>query len=93
MLYRDRENSMVMGVCAGLANCFDLNPTGVRIVAFILLCVWTLATVLVYFTAGYLLRDRPLHFDENREKQFWRRAYGRRHKSASSYSNRHSNRG
>ena len=74
MIYRDSENGVVKGVCAGLANSFDLNTTGVRIVVFVCLLIFTMATLLVYFTAAFLLRDRPLHFDKTRERQFWRRA-------------------
>ena len=73
MIYRDSENGIIKGVCAGLANSFDLNTTGIRIVVFVCLLTCTIATLLVYFTAGFLLRDRPLHFDQSRERQFWQR--------------------
>lgn len=74
MLYRDSENGIVMGVCAGLADRFDLNRGAVRVATFLSLMIFTMATVLVYFTAGMLLRDRPLHVDARRERQFWRRS-------------------
>ena len=72
MLYRDSENGVVMGVCAGLAHRLDFSRTGVRIVAFVSLLIFTGATLLVYFVAGFLLRDRPLHQDSRRERRFWR---------------------
>jgi len=71
-----------MGVCAGLAHRLDLSRTGVRIVAFVSLLIFTGATLLAYFVAGFLLRDRPLHQDIRRERRFWsassreRRDYG-----------------
>lgn len=74
MLYRDSENGIVMGVCAGLAHRLDLSRTGVRIVAFVSLLIFTGATLLAYFVAGFLLRDRPLHLDSRRERHFWRSA-------------------
>lgn len=74
MLYRDSENGIVMGVCAGIAHRLDLSRTGVRIVAFVSLLIFTGATLLAYFVAGFLLRDRPLHLDGRRERYFWRTA-------------------
>ncbi len=74
MLYKDSENGIVMGVCAGLANCLDLRTRGVRIVAFICLLFFTIPTLLLYALAGYLLRDRPLHFDKFSERRFWKKA-------------------
>ena len=88
MLYRDSENGIVMGVCAGLSNSFDLNTKGVRIGAFICLLIWTLPTILVYFVAGFLMRDRPLHFDRRRERQFWQRKDHRGHYRTYRYSSR-----
>lgn len=31
-LLRDRQNKMVGGVCAGIANYFDIDPTIIRII-------------------------------------------------------------
>ena len=74
MLHRDSENGIVMGVCAGLAHSLNFSRTGVRIVAFVSLLIFTGATLLAYFVAGFLLRDRPLHLDSRRERRFWRTA-------------------
>jgi phage shock protein C len=71
-LYRDRENGIFLGVCAGIAEYFDLRTTGVRIGAVILLLVFFWPTVLIYLTAGYLLHDRPLYYDGPNERCFWR---------------------
>lgn len=86
MLYRDSENGIVMGVCAGLAHRLDLSRTGVRIVAFVSLLIFTGATLLTYFVAGFLLRDRPLHLDRRRERQFWRTACRRDYRDDYGYS-------
>lgn len=93
MLYRDSENGIVLGVCAGLAHSFDLNTRGVRIITFICLLFCTVATVLVYFIAGFLMRNRPLHFDERREREFWRRADHRGHYRTYRYTHRSTRRG
>lgn len=79
MIYKDSENGIVKGVCAGLANSFDLSTTGVRIVVFVSFLIFTCATLLVYITAACLLRNRPLHFDRSRERQFWQRSHHHRY--------------
>lgn len=69
-----------MGVCAGVAEFFDWNLLAVRLITLVMLMVAPIPTALVYFTAGFLLRDRPLRyngFDDARswqeEVRFWRR--------------------
>ncbi len=73
-LYRDRENGWVFGVCAGLADRFDLSVAGVRVVALISLFVFFWATVLVYLAAALLIREKPLVYSgRDSEYEFWRR--------------------
>jgi len=72
LLYRDRENGIIMGVCAGVANYFGINVLGIRILALAALLLFFVPTLLVYVTAGLLLRDRPLSWlDPNEESDFW----------------------
>lgn len=47
-LYRSRTERMVSGVCGGLAEYFDIDPTIVRV-------VYAVATVLTGFLPGILL--------------------------------------
>lgn len=79
LLYRDRERGLIMGVCAGISEFFDWNLLAVRLITLVMLMVAPLATILVYFTAGLLLKDRPLRYfgaDDPRswrdEVRFWR---------------------
>lgn len=73
-LYRDRENGWVFGVCAGLADRFNLNLPGVRIVALISLLVFSWATALVYLAAAFLIREKPLVYSGRADEyEFWRR--------------------
>lgn len=76
-LYRDRENGVLLGVCAGLASYFRVRPLAIRIVAVLALLLQFWPLVLVYFTAGLLLRDRPLTYRgrAGRERDFWREAH------------------
>lgn len=88
LLYRDRERGLIMGVCAGVSQFFDWHLLTVRLITLVLLVVAFLPTALVYFTAGFLLRDRPLRYygeDDpaswQEEVRFWRqrrREYRRR---------------
>ena len=72
LVYRDRENGLVMGVCAGLADAFDWPLITVRTIAVLCLLLFTTLTVLVYLVAGLVLPDKPLTYYGDREKRFWR---------------------
>ena len=73
-LYRDRENGLILGVCAGLADYFELNILLLRIVAVGLLVMFTVPTALVYLVTGLLMRERTLGpRDRCAEREFWRR--------------------
>ena len=75
LLYRDRENGIIMGVCAGVANYFGINVLGARILALVALLFFFVPTLMVYVTAGLLLRDRPLSWSgPEEESDFWRKS-------------------
>ena len=46
-LYRSRTDKMLGGVCAGLGELLDIDPTIVRLV-FVLLTIWGGAGAVVY---------------------------------------------
>lgn len=72
--YRDRENGWIFGVCAGLADRFNLNVGAVRIIAIIALMLFTLMTTIVYLGATFLIREKPLVYSgRESEYDFWRR--------------------
>ena len=74
-LYRDRENGWIFGVCAGLADFFNFRTSAVRVVFLISLLVFFWPTVLVYFGAVFLVREKPLIYSGGRaEYEFWRRS-------------------
>ena len=77
--YRDRENGWIFGVCAGLADRFNLQVGVVRALAVICLLVFFWLTVAVYIAATLLIREKPLVYSGMRsEYEFWRRN-GQRH--------------
>lgn len=73
-LYRDRENGWIFGVCAGIADYFDINAAIVRLVAVVLLFLLFWPTVLVYIAASLLFKAKPLTWSGPcHEYEFWRR--------------------
>lgn len=74
--YRDRENGWVFGVCAGIADRFNLNLGAVRLVAVISLLVFTGLTAALYIIATLLIREKPLVYSgRETEYEFWRRCH------------------
>ncbi len=74
-LYQDRENGIISGVCAGIAEFFAFNVTAVRLAALVSLFFFSLLTLAVYFILAFLLRDKPLRYRGRRpETEFWRSA-------------------
>ena len=72
-LYRDRENGWLLGVCAGLADRYRLNVSGVRLLAAVLLVFFTVPAAATYIALGLVLRDRRLRYrGDNDERGFWR---------------------
>ena len=72
-LYRDKENAVLAGVCAGLANYFGLNRKGLRLVAAISTLFFFPFMVPAYIILVIILPVKPqdLYQDESQEK-FWR---------------------
>lgn len=58
-LYRSRDERMFAGVCGGIAEYLDVDPTVVR-VAFVVatLLTWPMAIVL-YLALAFIMPERP----------------------------------
>ena len=73
-LYRDKQNSKLMGVCSGIADYTGVNVLWVRL-GFVLLLL-TVAPILLpaYFIAGMLLNKKPAHlYVDADEQKYWQR--------------------
>ena len=72
-LYRDKENAILAGVCAGLANYFGLNRKGLRLIVAVSTFFFFPFVVPAYIILTIVLPVRPgdLYENENQEK-FWR---------------------
>ena len=56
-LYRSRENRMICGVCGGIADYFNVDPTLFRLGLVLLAC--TGSGILAYFIAAIIIPDQP----------------------------------
>ena len=57
-LYRSRRERLVCGVCGGVAEYFNIDPTIVRL-AFLLFVFCAGSGVLAYIIAAILMPDDP----------------------------------
>ena len=57
-LYRSREDKMLAGVCGGLADYFDVDPSLVRL-ACVLLYLYAGTGLLVYILAAFIIPEAP----------------------------------
>lgn len=62
-LYRSRTDSMIGGVCGGLAEYFDIDPAIVRLAAVLLVFAGG-AAVIAYIIAWIIIPQRPLSVEE-----------------------------
>ena len=72
-LYRDRENAMIAGVCAGIADYFGFNRKGVRVITVIGAVFFLPFTLISYVILAVVLPVRPeeARMDEQ-QAHFWR---------------------
>jgi phage shock protein C len=59
-LYRSRRDSILFGVCGGIAEAFDLSPWGVRLM-FIILEIFLPMMFLVYIVMALIMKKAPRH--------------------------------
>jgi phage shock protein C len=61
-LYREEDGAMVVGVMAGLANYFKLDPTLFRVMAILFLVLTGFFPgLLIYLGAWLVMPTRPKH--------------------------------
>ena len=57
-IYKNREKKMLCGVCAGVAEYFDIDPTLVRL-GWVLFCALGGSGILAYIIAAIVIPGRP----------------------------------
>ena len=55
-LYRSKKDRMIYGVCGGIANYFNIDPTLVRL-AFVLIAMGAGSGILAYIIAAIIIPD------------------------------------
>jgi phage shock protein C len=69
-LYRSNSDSVIAGVCGGIAEYFDLPPWGVRLVWVLLTFFGWPFTVIGYVVLAFALKRRPLEYGGGRPDAF-----------------------
>ncbi len=62
-LYRSRENRMIAGVCGGLGEYFEIDPTLVRL-AVVFFSLWWGGGILLYLLAWFIIPEEPAPSEE-----------------------------
>ena len=57
-LYRSRRDVMICGVCGGIAEYFDIDPTIVRLIAVVLIFGWGYG-LLAYLVGAIIIPKNP----------------------------------
>ena len=57
-LRRSTENKVIAGVCGGIAEYFDIDPTLIRL-AWVLFCTLGGSGVLAYIIAAIIIPEAP----------------------------------
>ena len=61
-LYRSDENRMLAGVCGGIAEYFDLDPTLVRL-GWVVFCALGVSGILAYIIVALIIPCRPEYLE------------------------------
>ena len=59
-LYKSRNDKMLGGVCGGIAEYFDIDPTLVRL-GWVLFCALGGSGFLAYIIAAIIIPEQPLY--------------------------------
>jgi phage shock protein PspC (stress-responsive transcriptional regulator) len=59
-LYRSQTNRKIAGVCAGIAEYFNIDPTIVRVIAVLLLLPGGLPGLIPYLILWVVIPDNPV---------------------------------
>ena len=74
-LYRNRRRGRLAGVCAGIADFFDVNTAWVRLATIVAAFLFTVPVVIGYLLLAWLLDEAPdTLYKSDKEEAFWRRA-------------------
>lgn len=84
-LYKSRKNKMIDGVCGGIAEYFNMDPTIIRIIAVIIACIKG-AGIIAYIIACFVIPYAD-NFDDDVEHMKSANIDEENHKSESKKNN------
>jgi phage shock protein C len=71
-LYRNKERSILGGVCAGIADWTGFNLTALRVITVLLAIPFTAVMVIGYIVLWILVPKRPINlYRDKRDEAFW----------------------
>jgi phage shock protein C len=74
MLYRDKQNAKLAGVCAGVADYTGIDTKWVRLATLLLVPLTGLWVIPAYVIAAMLLPKKPPHlYVDVQEQKYWQR--------------------
>jgi phage shock protein C len=74
MLYRDKQNARLAGVCAGVADYTGIDTKWVRLATLLLVPLTGLWVIPAYVIAAMLLPKKPPHlYVDAQEQKYWQR--------------------
>ena len=57
-LYRSKSNRMLVGVCGGVAEYFDIDPTIVRAI-WAVASIFAFAGIIAYAVCAFVIPEKP----------------------------------
>jgi phage shock protein C len=57
-LYKS-QNKKLCGICGGIADYFDIDPTFIRLIWVVATCVSAGAGIIAYIVCAFIIPDRP----------------------------------
>ena len=57
-LYRSKSNRMLVGVCGGVAEYFNIDPTVVRVI-WAVASIFAFAGVIAYIVCAFVIPEKP----------------------------------
>ena len=60
-LYKSSTNRVLCGVCGGIGEYLNIDPTVIRLLCLILICGWG-SGILFYIVAAVIIPEQPSKF-------------------------------
>ena len=68
-LYRNTENKIFLGVCAGMADYFGTDTLWIRVVVAVLTIAFFPLPLLIYFVMAFFMKEKPNNLYSNLEEE------------------------